>query len=123
MTEEIAAIAGLKLRQPLDLSAPNEGLLRGCTWAESGGGVGVVELAKEPASKYDEMERKNRAGSPERFKQLEGIADKAYVAPNVSEGWNAYALRGSESFRVEVIAEGATAEQATKLLRLVLARL
>jgi len=123
MTSEIAAITGLQLRPPLDLSAPNEGLLKGCSWSESGGGTAVIQITKEPANKYDEGEKQNRAASPERFKQLEGLADKAYVVPSATEGWNAYALRGSESFRVEVTARAATAEQATKLLRLALARL
>src|SRR4051794_7218444 len=64
MTNEIAAITGLQLRPPLDLSAPDEGLLRGCSWAESGGGTAVIEITKEPASKYDEGEKTNRAGFP-----------------------------------------------------------
>lgn len=123
MTNEIATITGLQLRPPLDLTAPDEGLLRGCSWSESGGGTAVIEITKEPASKYAEMEKSNRAMAPERFKQLEGIADKAYVVPSATEGWNAYALRGSESFRVEVTAKAATAEQATQLLRLALAQL
>ena len=123
MTDEIAAITGLQLRRPLDLSAPQEGLLRGCSWAETGGGTGVIEIAKEPASKYAEMEKSNRAMAPERFKELKGLADKAYVVPSATTGWNAYALRGSESFRIEVIAGSGTPEQATKLLRLALDRL
>jgi hypothetical protein len=120
MTDEISAIVGLQLRHPLEIHAPEEGLLRGCVWADSGGGLNTFEIAKEPASKYDET--KDRTAFRERFKQLDEFGEKAYVVPAAFEGWKACALRGSESFRVEIMGEATTEDQATKLLRLALDR-
>src|SRR5215207_1593506 len=54
LTDEVAAITGLRLRQtPLDISAPGEGLLRGCTWTEEGGGLNVFAVTKETADQYE----------------------------------------------------------------------
>lgn len=75
MTNEVSAITGLKLRQPpLELHAPDEGLLRGCTWSEEGGGLNTFGITKEPASRYDKHdEDKYRKAFPERFKAV-GVA-------------------------------------------------
>lgn len=124
MTNEVSAITGLKLRQPpLELHAPDEGLLRGCTWSEEGGGLNTFGITKEPASKYVEHdEDKYRKAFPERFKQLEGFGDKAFASPMALEGWTACALRGSEAFCVEITGEATTEDQAKKLLRMALDR-
>jgi len=125
LADEVAAITGLRLRQPpLDISAPGEGLLRGCTWTEEGGGLNVFSMTKETANKYEEHDENNyRRNFPERFKRLEGFGDRAYVSPNVNEGWAACSLRGSETFFVEIEGKATTEEQARRLLRLAIDRL
>jgi hypothetical protein len=123
MTAEVAAIAGFELRPPLELHAPDEELLRGCTWSEEGGGLNTFGITKEPASKYAEHdEDKYRKNFPEHFKQLKGFGDRAFVAPMVNEGWTACALRGLETFCVEINGEATTEDQARRLLRLALDR-
>ena len=125
VTEEVAAITGLRLRQtPLDISAPGEGLLRGCTWTEEGGGLNVFSLTKETADQYARHDENNyRRNFPRRFKPLEGFGERAYVSPNVNGGWAACALRGAETFFVEIEGAATTEEQARRLLRLALDRL
>jgi hypothetical protein len=122
MTAEVSAISGRKLRQrPLEIHAPQEGLIRGCTWSEEGGGVNTYEITKEPANKYIEKhEDVFRKASAERFKQLQGFGDKAFLSPTAFEGWTACALRSSDCTCVEISGESTTAEQATKLLRFAL---
>jgi hypothetical protein len=124
MTAEVSSIARLKLRQnPLEIHAPEEGLLRGCTWSEEGGGVSTFGITKEPAGKYsEEHEGEYRKAFAEKFKQLDGFGEKAFVAPLAFDGWTACALRTSDCTCVEITGEATTAEQATKLLRLALDR-
>src|SRR5215207_147730 len=125
VTEDVAAITGLRLRQPpLDISDPGEGLLRGCAWTEEGGGLNVFSMTKETADKFEKHDADNyRRNFPERFKPLEGYGDRAYVTPNVNGGWAACALRGPENFFVEIEGKATTEEQARRLLRLALDRL
>lgn len=125
LTDEVAVITGLRLRQPpLELSAPGEGLLRGCTWTEEGVGANVLAMTKEPADKYEEHDENNYMRNfPDRFKRLEGLGDRAFVSPTVNDGWAACALRGSETFFVEIEGKATTEEQARRLLRLAIGRL
>jgi hypothetical protein len=125
MNADVSAITGRKLRpRPLDIEAPQEGLLRGCTWSEEGGALHTFQLTKQPASKYKEEHDpdKFKISFPEKFKQLEGFGGQGFVSPTIEEGYIACSVRGSECFCAEANGEGTTADQATKLLRLAMDR-